>query len=263
MPVLDKGMTRGSFLRLFAAAPLAGAAITRAAFAQSVTPNVTLNFLNFHFSGDSYRVNTPQQAAAGDRGPYPDRLVMGGVGQISGEFKVGQTVFEGKVDAQGSFAHFENNLSPRPAGNNIPLKFTGTWFATNLVSFYLLGLFGTDAEGNFPLAAGVLVLDIFLVRPATPTIPLTQVPSRLTLVSNLSPSGVTPSKLPNGVTLLAPNDPLMGFYFIPIPVASNVPGHPEKKQGDERWGDERADHDREAHTPVLFSTLDESRTEPM
>jgi hypothetical protein len=260
-------MTRGSFLRLFAAAPLAGAAFAqKAAFAKGNDDYDNDVHLNFHFSGDSYRANysDPTNNIDPQTGePYPDRLVMGGSGHISGKFRAGKTVLEGKVDAQGSFAHFENNLSPRPAGNNIPLKFTGTWFATNLVSFYLLGLFGTDAEGNFPLAAGVLVLDIFLVRPATPTIPLTQVPSRLTLVSNLSPSGVTPSKLPNGVTLLAPNDPLMGFYFIPIPVASNVPGHPEKKQGDERWGDERADHDREAHTPVLFSTLDESRTEPM
>ena len=60
MLVRDKGMTRGSFLRLFAAAPFTGAALaqgvfTKAAFAQ--TANTGDMTLNFHCSGDSYRVN--------------------------------------------------------------------------------------------------------------------------------------------------------------------------------------------------------------
>jgi hypothetical protein len=243
MLVRDQGLTRGSFLRLFAAAPLAGAAVTRAAFAKSHDDddhdhdNV---HLNFHFSGDSYRVNTPQQTG----GPYPDRLVMGGSGHIRGKFRVGKTVLEGKVDAQGSFAHYEDNLSPLPPGNNIPLKFTGTWRATNLVSFELLGLWGFDSAGNTPLAAGVLVLDIDLVRPATTLIPLTSVPSVLTLVGNLSPSGTTSSGMPDGVTLLAPNDPVNGFFFVPVQYQSTVPGSGE------------------AYTPVIFSTLDEDRKQP-
>jgi hypothetical protein len=242
MSARDKGMTRGSFLRLFAAAPLAGAALAQsagaalaqsagAAFAQSVNANVKLNF---HFSGDSYRINTPQQAG----GPYHDRLVMGGSGQFSGKFQVGQTVLGGQVNAEGSFAHYENNL---PLGNNIPLAFTGTWRATNLVSFELLGLYGTDSEGNFPLAAGVLVLDIELVRPPTTLIPLSKVPSVLTLVSNLHPAGVPSNGMVDGVTLLAPNDLVNGFFFVPIQYQSTVPGPGE------------------AHTPVLFSTLNEDR----
>jgi hypothetical protein len=237
MLVRDKGMTRGSFLRLFAAAPLTGAVLsqsvfTKAAFAQS--NNGGDMTLNFHFSGDSYRINTPQQSG----GPYPDRLVFGGSGQIIGQWQVGQTVSEGQVNAQGSFAHYENNLPP---GQNIPLKFTGTWRATNLVSFELLGFFGTDAAGIYPLAAGVLVLDILLVRPPTPSIPLSEVPSLLTLVSNLQPAGVAKSHMPDGVTLLAPNDPVNGFFFVPVKVESKVPGRGE------------------AHTPVLFSTLWENR----
>jgi hypothetical protein len=267
MSVRDKGLTRGSFLRLFAAAPLAGAAVAPsvAAFAQGVSAGVTLNF---HFSGDSYRVNytDPTNNIDPQTGkPYPDRLVMGGSGEIFGNFKVGQIVSDGQVSAQGSFAHYEKNLPP---GNNIPLQFTGTWIATRLVSFELLGFLGTDSEGNFPLAAGVLELDINLVRPKTTAIPLTMVPSVLTLVSNLQPepgvskpAGVKPSKLPDGVTLLAPNDPVNGFYFIPIPVESDIPRRTEKKRGDEGWGDERANHAREAHTPVLFSTLNELRTD--
>jgi len=236
MSVPDKGITRGRFLRLFAAAPLAGAAFAPsvAAFANSDNANVKLNF---HFSGDSYRVNTPQQAG----GPYPDRLVMGGSGQFSGKFQVGKTVSGGQVNAQGSFAHYENNLSPLPPGNNIPLKFTGTWRATNLVSFELLGFFGTDSAGDFPLAAGVLVLDIELVRPPTTLIPLTKVPSQLQLVSNLQPAGVPSSGMPDGITLLAPNDPANGFFFVPVQYQSTVPGAGE------------------AYTPVLFSTLNEDR----
>jgi hypothetical protein len=237
-------MTRGSFLRLFAAAPLAGAAVaplTRAALAASANASVKLNF---HFSGDSYRVNYTDPTNNIDpttKLPYPDRLVMGGSGQFSGKFQVGQTVLGGQVNAEGSFAHYENNLSPLPPGNNIPLKFTGTWRATNLVSFELLGLFGTDSAGNFPLAAGVLVLDIELVRPPTTAIPLTKVPSVLQLVSNLQPAGVPSSGAPDGITLLAPNDPVNGFFFVPVKYESTVPGAGE------------------AYTPVLFSTLNEDR----
>jgi len=235
MSVRDKGMTRGSFLRLFAAAPFTGAAFAPsvAAFAQSVNANVKLNF---HCSGDSYRVNTREQTG----GPYHDRLVLGGSGQISGKFQVGETALGGQVNAQGSFAHYENNLPP---GNNIPLAFTGTWRATNLVSFELLGYYGTDSAGNFPLAAGVLVLDIELVRPPTSLIPLTKVPSLLQLVSNLQPAGVPSSGMPDGVTLLAPNSQTAGFFFVPVQVVSTVPKPPPP----------------EAHTPVLFSTLNENR----
>jgi hypothetical protein len=242
-------MTRGSFLRLFAAAPAAGtvlaqSAFTGLAFAKVDDDNVTLNL---HFSGDSYRVNytNPTNNTDPQTGkPYPDRLVMAGSGQIRGKFRVGRTTLEGKVDAEGSFAHYENDLSPLPPGNNIPLKFTGTWRATNLVSFKFLGLFGTDSAGNFPLAAGVLVLDIDLVRPATTLIPLTSVPSVLTLVGNLSPSGVPSSGMPDGVTLLAPNDPVNGFFFVPVQYQSTVPGAGEP------------------YTPVIFSTLDEDRKKP-
>jgi hypothetical protein len=246
MSVRDKGMTRGTFLRLFAAAPLAGAAFAQSANADAAqSPNgdasATFSFLNFHFSGNSYRISTPQQIRLGMRGPWPDRLVMGGSGQISGKFQVGKTVLNGGVVAQGSFTHFENNLPP---GQNVPLKFTGTWRATSLLSFKLLGLWGFDSAGNTPLAAGVLVLGIDLVRPPTKLIPLTSVPSLLTLVCNLPPAGVTPGKFRDGITLLAPDDPVNGFFFVPVRYQSTVPGT------------------REAYTPVLFSTLNESRTKP-
>jgi hypothetical protein len=251
MSARDKGMTRGSFLSLFAAAPFAAAALAKSSVAVAGQAHdddddhdhnkVTLNF---HFSGDSYRVNTSQQTG----GPYPDRLVMAGSGQIRGKFQIGQTVLEGRVDAQGSFTHYENNIipSPPPKGTgNIPLQFTGTWIATKLVSFEFLGVWGTDSAGNFPLAAGILVLDINLVRPATTLIPLTQVPSVLTLVGNLSPAFKTPpTTLPDGVTLLAPNDPVNGFFFVPIQYKSTVPGSGEP------------------YTPVVFSTLDEDRKKP-
>ena len=198
-----------------------------------------LTTLNFHFSGDSYRPGSNCGAAS-----CGDRLVMGGSGTIHGRFCKGETATVGRVTAQGSFAHDDISLPP---GDNIPLKFTGTWKATNLVSFKLLGLYGTDSQGVSPLAAGVLVLDIVLVRPATTLIPLTRVPSLLTLVSNLQPSGLAPSDQPDGVTLLAPNGP-QGFFFLPIPVQS-VPLP-------------RGLGTMEAHTPVLFSTLDEDRNEP-
>ena len=227
-------LTRGSFLKGLGALGLA-----TTVHAQRVEPDGEMA-LNFHFSGDSYRVNTPQQSG----GPYyTDRLVMAGSGQIIGKFQAGKTVTAGYLSAQGSFAHYDKSA---PAGKNIPLQFVGTWESTSFVSFQLLGLYGTDSAGVYPLAAGVLVMDIVLVRPATSLIPLTRVPSQLTLVSNLSPSGVSASSLPDGVTLLAPNDPVNGFYFVPIPVTSMVP----------------PGVGTEAHTPVLFSTLDESRKQP-
>src|SRR5207302_3669870 len=81
-----------------------------------------LTTLNVHFSGDSYRPGSNCGAAS-----CTDRLVMGGSGQIHGRFCVGQTVRAGDIDAEGSFAHYDIGLPP---GNNIPLKFTGTWKAT-------------------------------------------------------------------------------------------------------------------------------------
>jgi hypothetical protein len=216
MLVRDKGMTRGSFLRLFAAAPFAGAVVAQAGAAFADDPNEeavdpqTIDSerevtLYFQFSGNSYRINTSEQTG----GPYPDRLVMSGTGQIRGKFRLGQTIMDGWVNAYGAFTHYENNLPP---GSNIPLQFTGTWTATNFVSFELLGLWGTDSAGNYPLAAGVLVLGVNLVRPPTTLIPLTQVPSVLTLVSNLSPElfSTPPTTMPDRVTLLAPNDPVNG-----------------------------------------------------
>jgi hypothetical protein len=237
---------------VFAAAPFAGKA-----FAQSLDAEVTLNF---HFCGNSYHVNTPQQTG----GPYSDRLLMAGDGQIQGKLQVGQTTTSALVNAQGSFAHYQltSNLlvggpplsPPPPAGNNIPLKFTGTWKATNLVSFHWIGLYGLDADGNSPLAAALLVLDIVLVRPSTPVIPLTRVPSRLWLVStlgtgtgaeNLEPAGFSPIPgSPDGITLLAPNSPTGGFFFVPVPFVSTAPDVGE------------------ALTSVMFSTMNENRNEP-
>jgi hypothetical protein len=252
MSAQDRGITRGSFLRLFAAAPIAATALAKSsnAGADQAADNdknhddeVTLYF---QFAGNSYRVSTPQQIALGEVGPYPDRLVMSGTGQIRGKFRTGQTVLDGWVGAYGAFTHYENNLPP---GNNIPLQFTGTWTATNFVSFELLGVWGTDSAGNYPLAAGVLVLDVNLVRPPTTLIPLTQVPSVLTLVSNLSPElfSTPPTTMPDGVTLLAPNDPVNGFYFVPIPFVPPVlPGDTSATP--------------EAYTPVVFGTLNETRT---
>jgi hypothetical protein len=206
-----------------------------------------LQFLNFHFSGDSYRPGSNCGATS-----CPDRLVMAGSGAIYGNFCVGQTVTNGKVTASGSFAHYEITL-PNTPGNDIPLKFTGTWKATGLVSFHLLGLLGTDSLGSFPLAAGQLVLNIMLVRPSTPAIPLTQVPSLLTLVSDLQtwpgvsvPAAPGVNSMPDGVSLIAPNPG--GYSFIPIPVQS-VP----------LAGGAGT---MEAHTSVVFSTLDELRVEP-
>jgi hypothetical protein len=206
-----------------------------------------LKSLNFHFSGDSYRPGSNCGASS-----CPDRLLMGGSGTITGKLCVGETIYAGKITADGSFAHYEI-LSPNVPGNDIPLKFTGTWKATGIVSFELLGFLGTDSQGSYPLAAGALVMNIILVRPSTPAIPLTQVPSLLTIVSDLQtwPGVSVPSKpisnsLPDGITLLAPNPG--GYLFIPTPVQSvGVAGGAGPL---------------EAHTSVMFSTLTETRNQP-
>jgi hypothetical protein len=223
------------FLQCLVAALMAVPAL----YAQQTCPDGSqpLTSLNVHFSGDSYRPGSNCGAAS-----CTDRLVMGGSGQIHGHFCVGQKVTVGEIQAEGSFAHYDITF---PAGNNIPFKFTGTWKATNFRSFELTGLYGTDSQGNTPLAAGVLVADIVLVRPPTTAIPLTRVPSLLTLVSNLQPAGVPNSGQPDGVTLIAPNPG--GFLFVPIPVQSVLP---------------LGLGTMEAHTPVLFSTLNEDRGEP-
>jgi hypothetical protein len=231
----------------------ANLAVVPALYAQPEHPatcadgSTPLKFLNFHFSGDSYRPGSNCGAAS-----CPDRLVMGGSGYITGSFCVGETVTTGTVNAQGSFAHYIVD-SPNAPGNDIPLKFTGTWKASGLVSFQLLGLLGTDSLGSYPLAAGALVMNIVLVRPNTAAIPLTQVPSLLTIVSDLQtwpgvtiPAVPNSNTLPDGVTLLAPNPG--GYYFVPIPVQSvSLPGGLGTMEG---------------HSPVIFSTLDEGRLEP-
>src|SRR6266404_2195692 len=168
--------------------------------------------MNFHFSATSY---IPREI---------DRLVIAG----SGSFTSAQ------VEGEGSFAHYDGSM---PGPNNIRFNFTGTWKATRLVSFDLLGTYATDAAGNNTLAAGKLVMEIDLVRPGTPS----RVPSLLTLVSNLGPADFMPDTgEPDGVTLLAPNKP-GGFLFVPIGFRSIVPPPGE------------------AFVPVVFSTLVETR----
>lgn len=224
-----------------------------------------LTYLNFHFSGDSYRPGSNCGATS-----CPDRLVMAGTGSLRGSFCVGQTVTDARVSAQGSFAHYELPPGGLAPGNNIPLAFTGTWKSTGLVSFHLLGLLGTDSEGTYPLAAGTIVMEIVLVRPLTTAIPLTRVPSLLALVGSLQTwpgvsipavpetptlpsvfacgagacgSGTAPT---DGVYLIAP-DP-GGYSFEPINVES-VPLAGGLGS-------------MEAHTPVLFGTLNENRDLP-
>ncbi|HTW68103.1 MAG TPA: hypothetical protein VME17_25985 [Bryobacteraceae bacterium] len=224
-----------------------------------------LTYLNFHFSGDSYRPGSNCGATS-----CPDRLVMAGTGTLRGSFCIGQTVTGARVSAQGSFAHYELPPGGIAPGNDIPLAFTGTWKSTGLVSFHLLGLLGTDSEGTYPLAAGVLVMEIVLVRPLTTAIPLTRVPSLLAVVGTLQTwPGVSVPAVPgtptlpstfacgagacgggtppiDGVYLIAP-DP-GGYSFEPIavesvPIAGGLGS-------------------MEAHTPVLFGTLNEDRNLP-
>jgi hypothetical protein len=171
--------------------------------------------MNFHFSATSY---IPKEI---------DRLLIAGSGRFTSE----------QVKGQGSFAHYDGST---PGPNNIRFNFTGTWRATRLVSFDLLGTYGTDATGNNTLAAGKLVMEIDLVRPGNPS----RVPSLLTLVSNLGPADFMPDTgEPDGVTLLAPNKP-GGFLFIPVEFRSTVP------------------RPTEAFVPVVFSTLVETRHVP-
>jgi hypothetical protein len=135
------------------------------------------------------------------------------------------------------------------------------------VSFDLFGLYGTDSEGNNTLAGGILVMDIVLVRPGTPT----RVPSLLALVSTLPPAGFTnipstfelvfagspsPSSFTvlDGVILLAPNLPgVDGFLFTPIDMLPNPDVPPE---------DKLSSSEPAVFLPVVFSTLKESRDEP-
>lgn len=170
--------------------------------------------MNFHFSATSF---IPGEI---------DRLVIAGTGRFTAAH----------VEGQGSFAHYDGS---KEGPNNIRFNFTGTWKATRLVSFDLLGTYGTDAAGNNTLAAGKLVMEIDLVRPGSPS----RVPSLLTLVSNLAPADFMPDTgEPDGVTLLAPNIPA-GFLFVPVKFQS-VPFVPPEG---------------EAFVPVVFSTLVETR----
>jgi hypothetical protein len=180
--------------------------------------------MNFHFTGDSYRKG------------FTDRLVMGGSGSFSGQFVAGQTVTTGQIQGEGSFAHFDGSAKPGTgSSSNIVNFFTGTWKATKFVSFKLVGNYGPDQAADFPTAAGILTLQIELVRPGNPD----TVPSLLTLVSNLSPGGFSTGQ-PEGITLLAPNVP-GGYFFEPIQFTSSVPAAGE------------------GFVSVLFSTLNERR----
>jgi hypothetical protein len=205
--------------------------------------------MNFHFSAISQR--------PGFQGPdqrFGDRLVMAG----SGKFTVQHGKKHGRVKGQGSFAHYDATLPP---GQNIVSFFTGTWQTTGFVSFDLFGLYGTDSEGNNTLAAGLLVMDIVLVRPGTPT----RVPSLLALVSTLPPAGLpnipstfvldgipSPFNVLDGVILRAPNIP-EGFLFTPIDMLPNPDVPPE---------DKLSSSEPAVFLPVVFSTLNESRSEP-
>lgn len=266
MSIRNNALARGSFLSLFA---ILGAVTVLLADdddpgKKCADGSTALTTLSLHFSGDSYR----PKSNCGATEACDDRLVFAGSGTLRGHFCVGQTITNGQVQADGSFAHYQVT-APNTPGNDIPLKFTGTWKSTKLESFQFLGLLGTDASGNYPLAAGIAVMDIVLVRPSTPAIPLTRVPSLLALVSTLKTwpgNTISSAAIPvipsafscgnaacnssngpiNGVYLIAPNPG--GYSFEPIPVTSatlQVPASPA-----------------EAHTPVVFGTLDEDRDQP-
>jgi len=199
-----------------------GASALNAQVAQRPNYNYGHNTMtmSFHFSGDSNRQG------------FTDRLVMGGSGTFSGKFTAGQTVTDGQVTGEGSFAHYDGTAT---AGKNIVNFFTGTWKATKFVSFKLAGQYGPDQAADYPTAAGILTMQIELVRPGDPDV----VPSLLTLVSNLGPSGLSTGQV-DGVTLLAPNVP-GGYFFVPNQYTSTVPSAGQR------------------FTPVLFGTLDERR----
>lgn len=120
------------------------------------------------------------------------RIAMSAAGSVSGSQVVGG----------GSFSHFLFNVSADTGAPGPPpykLVASGTWNATGLVSFKLIGTFGT-------LAAGVLEMNIVLIEQAPSQ---SVVPAILKVVCNLvfakliniGPDG---SALKEGFTLTIP-----------------------------------------------------------
>lgn len=124
-----------------------------------------------------------------DKAGVRDRIAMSGTGVVSGSEVVGG----------GSFTHFMFNMSAATGSPGPPpyqIVASGTWNATRLVSFNLIGNYGV-------LAAGVLEMEINLYRE----IPSPAVfPATLRVVCNLAPAkliniGSDGSALKEGITL--------------------------------------------------------------
>ncbi len=119
------------------------------------------------------------------------RIAMSGTGTVSGSQVVGG----------GSFSHFLFNVSDTGAPGPPPYKLvaSGTWNATEVVSFKLIGNYGV-------LAAGVLEMNIVIVEQVPSQ---TVIPAILKVVCNLAPAklvniGADGSALKEGFTLTIP-----------------------------------------------------------
>ncbi|MBI4311639.1 MAG: hypothetical protein HY681_07640 [Chloroflexi bacterium] len=142
------------------------------------------------------------------------------VSGIAGEPHVvlleGSGVIEGdEVEAMGAFTHF---FAEGPAPH--PIVDSGTWEATELVSFSILGTFGAHA-------AGTLVMDVIVTRSDG-----SQVPATMIVNCNIEAAGLD-TGMPEGVTIMAEGavfEPLGGATLFSMPADPAEPEEPEEPE---------------------------------
>lgn len=154
-------MNRRNFLKLAGAGSLALAGLQALNLSDASAEG---GYTNFHFLALSEAVD----------GADVHNIIMGGHGKIT----------PGNVVGNGSLSH---QLVSAP-GVPKPILGEGTWKATNLVSWDVLGTYGIGV-------AGVLKMEIRIVPISGPTFP-----AKLEVVCNIPPAGLFTGK-PEGYVL--------------------------------------------------------------
>ena len=170
------GMNRREFLQKAGVASIALASLPELGHSLATSASADDKQTNFRFVSNSNAATIAGVA---------HRMLMNGTGKVT----------PSQVVAAGSFVHI-NNAPPVPK----PILASGTWKAKSLVSFNLIGTYGSIAAGEIKMQ-----IDLIVESPAPAIVPAT-----LKVVCNLAPAGLFTGE-EEGFTLTIPGAPFGPF----------------------------------------------------